>query len=91
MMFEAQMLAALKEMGSKLDSALKEIVELKGLFTSDYATVAEVAVMKGVSETAIRKKISNGDIDPMHDIRKNGRQTFIRRSAIHKIVVRKNS
>lgn len=91
MMFEAQMLSALKEMAAKLDSTLKEITELKGLFSSDFATVAEVAAMKGVSETAIRKKILNGDIDPMNDIRKTGRQTFIRRSSIHKIIVRKSA
>ena len=91
MMFETHIMNALVEMANKLDYALKELSGIKALFESDYATVAEVAAIKGVSETAIRKKISNGDIDPMHDIRKNGRQTFIRRSAIHKIVVRKNS
>jgi hypothetical protein len=91
MMFETHIMNAMTEMANKLDYALKELSGIKALFESDYATVAEVAAIKGVSETAIRKKISNGDIDPMHDIRKNGRQTFIRRSAIHKIVVRKNS
>ncbi len=91
MMFEARIMAMMKEMTSKLDRALNEIGELRALFKSDYATVAEVAAMKGVSEEAIRKKIRNGDIDPMHDIRKNGRQTYIRRTAIHNITVRKSA
>lgn len=91
MMFETQIMTMMKEMTNKLDRALNEIGDLRALFKSDYATVSEVAAIKGVSEEAIRKKIRNGDIDPMNDIRKNGRQTFIRRSSIHKIIVRKSA
>lgn len=91
MMFETQIMTMMKEMTSKLDRALNEIGDLRALFHTDYATVAEVAAIKGVSEEAIRKKIRNGDIDPMNDIRKNGRQTFIRRSSISKITVRKSA
>ncbi|MDD2267225.1 helix-turn-helix domain-containing protein [Sulfuricurvum sp.] len=91
MMFEAQLLEAMKNIQKQLDSALNEISELKGLFHSDYVTVAEVAVMKGVSEEAIRKKIRNGDIDPKFDIRKTGRTTYIKRTAIEKITVRKSA
>lgn len=89
MMFEAQIMTMMKEMTGKLDRALNEIGDLRALFHSDYATVSEVAAMKGVSEEAIRKKIRNGEIDPMNDIRKNGRVTYIRRAAIAKISVRK--
>lgn len=91
MMFETHMMNALTELTTKLDYALRELSGIKALFESDYATVAEVAAIKGVSETAIRKKISNGEIDPMHDIRKNGRQTYIKRTAINKIKVRKSA
>lgn len=91
MMFEAQIMEIMKEVTGKLDRALNEIGDLRALFHSDYATVAEVASMKGVSEEAIRKKIRNGDIDPMRDIRKNGRTTYIRRAAIEKITVRKSA
>jgi hypothetical protein len=91
MMFEAQILESMQTMQNMLNTALEEISELKGLFKSDYATVAEVAAMKGVSEEAIRKKIRNGDIDPMNDIRKNGRTTYIKRTAIPKITVRKSA
>lgn len=91
MMFETHIMNALQDMANKLDYALNELSGIKALFESDYATVAEVAAMKGVSETAIRKKILNGDIDPMHDIRKNGRQTYIKRTAIPKIKVRKSA
>lgn len=90
-MFEAQILESMQTMQKMLNTALEEISELKGLFKSDYATVAEVAAMKGVSEEAIRKKIRNGDIDPKYDIRKTGRTTYIKRTAIEKITVRKSA
>lgn len=90
-MFEAQIITMMKDMAGKLDKALDEIGDLRALFHSDYATVSEVAAIKGVSEEAIRKKIRNGEIDPMNDIRKNGRQIYIRRTAIHDIKVRKSA
>lgn len=91
MMFEAQLLESIQTMQKTLNAALEKISELEGLFKNDYVTVAEVAAMKGVSQEAIRKKIRNGDIDPMNDIRKTGRTTYIKRTAIEKITVRKSA
>lgn len=91
MIFEAQIVQALKEIRGIVDDQTAKIDQLTALFHSDYATVDEVATMKGVSPQAIRKKIANGEIDPMNDIRKNGRQTYIRRTAIPKIKVRKSA
>jgi hypothetical protein len=91
MMFEAQLLSALNEIQGKLDIALCEIEELKVERHRDFATLAEVASIFGVSETAIRKKINSGDLDPMHDIRKSGSKTYIKRSAISKLHFRKKA
>lgn len=91
MIFEARIVEALESMQKQLALAMNKIDALTELFHSDYATVEEVATMKGVSAQAIRKKIANGEIDPMHDIRKNGRVTYIRRTAIPKITVRKRT
>jgi len=91
MMFEAQLLSALNEIQGKLDIALCEIEGLKVERHRDFATLAEVASIFGVSETAIRKKINSGDLDPMHDIRKSGSKTYIKRSAISKLHFRKKA
>ncbi|HZF69912.1 hypothetical protein [Sulfuricurvum sp.] len=89
MMFEARIVEALDFLKKEMSVLRSELSDLRSLFHSDFATIDEVASIKGVSAQAIRKKIANGDIDPMHDIRKNGRITYIRRTAIPSITVRK--
>ena len=89
MMFEAQLLAALSEIRGKLDQALSEIEGLKAERDRDFATLGEVAGIFGVSETAVRKKINSGELDPMNDIRRSGNRTYIKRSALAKLHFRK--
>jgi len=90
-MFEAQLLSALGEIRGKLDQALSEIEGLKVERNRDFATLAEVAAIFGVSETAIRKKINAGELDPMLDIRRSGLKIYIKRSALSKLHFRKKA
>jgi hypothetical protein len=90
MMFEAQLLSALSQIQGKLDQALSEIEGLKVERDRDFATLGEVAGIFGVSETAVRKKINAGELDPMLDIRKSGHKIYIKRSALSKLHFRKN-
>jgi hypothetical protein len=89
MIFEAQLLSALSAIQGKLDLALFEIEGLKFERDRDFATLSEVASIFDVSTTAIRKKINSEDLDPMHDIRKSGSKTYIKRSALSKLHFRK--
>jgi hypothetical protein len=89
MMFEAQLLSALSEIRGKLDQALSEIEGLKVERDRDFAALAEVAAIFGVSDTAIRKKINAGELDPMLDIRRSGSKIYIKRSALSKLHFRK--
>lgn len=89
MMFETQLLSALSAIQGKLDQALQEIEGLKAERDRDFATLGEVAGIFGVSETAVRKKINSGELDPMNDIRRSGNRTYIKRSALSKLHFRK--
>lgn len=89
MIFEVQLLSALAQIQGKLDLALVEIESLKVERDRDFATLGEVASIFCVSETAIRKKINSGDLDPMNDIRKSGSKTYIKRSSLSKLHFRK--
>lgn len=89
MMFEIQLLSALSAIQGKLDQALQEIEGLKAERDRDFATLGEVAGIFGVSETAVRKKINSGELDPMNDIRRSGNRTYIKRSALSKLHFRK--
>lgn len=89
MMFEVQLLSALSRIQSKLDLALSEIEGLKAERDRDFAALSEVALIFGVSQTAVRKKINAGELDPMLDIRKSGSKTYIKRSALAKLHFRK--
>lgn len=91
MMFEAQLLSALGEIRGKLDQALSEIEGLKVERDRDFATLAEVAAIFSVSETAIRRKIQVGELDPMLDIRKSGHKIYIKRAALGKLHFRKKA
>lgn len=91
MMFETQLLSALADIRGKLDQALREIEGLKAERDRDFATLGEVAGIFGVSETAIRKKINAGELDPMLDIRRSGNRTYIKRSALSKLIFRKKA
>ncbi len=89
MIFEAQLLSVLQQIQGKLDLALFEIEGLKFERDRDFATLSEVSAIFGVSETAIRKKIAVGDLDPMLDIRRSGHKIYIKRSALSKLHFRK--
>jgi len=91
MMFETQLLSALSEIKTKLDITLKEIESLKAERDRDFVTLSEVATIFGVSETAVRKKINSGELDPMLDMRKSGKKTYIKRVALSKLEFRKKS
>lgn len=91
MIFEAQLLSALSQIQGKLDLALSQIEALKSEQNRDFATLSEVAAIFGVSETAIRKKINAGELDPMLDLRKSGSKTYIKRSALSKLHFRKKA
>lgn len=91
MIFEAQLLSALVQIQGKLDLALFEIEGLKFERNRDFAALSEVASIFGVSETAIRKKINSGDLDPMLDIRRSGHKIYIKRSALSKLHFRKKA
>lgn len=91
MIFEAQLLSALSEIRSKLDQALSEIEGLKVERDRDYATLAEAAAIFAVSETAVRKKINAGELDPMIDVLRSGNRTYIKRSALSKLHFRRKA
>lgn len=93
MMFETQLLFALSEIKLKLDITLKEIESLKAERDRDFATISEVAATFGVSDTAVRKKVRNGELDPVSDCRydASGRLKYIKRSAFGKLHFRKKS
>jgi hypothetical protein len=90
-MFETQLLSVLSEIKLKLDITLKEIESLKAERDRDFATIPEVAATFGVSDTAVRKKVRSGELDPVSDCRYDaaGRLKYIKRAAFSKLHFRK--
>lgn len=76
------------EMSKKFDSMAREMLEVKALFKSDFVSIEEAAGMRGISTVAIRKKINNGHIDPLNDVRHHGRKLYIRRSTVETMFVK---
>lgn len=76
------------DISKKLDIAVREMMEVKALFKSDFVSIEEAAGMRGISTVAIRKKIHNGHIDPFNDVRHHGRKLYIRRSTVETMFVK---